>query len=225
MAIIIPTKLLALVCAMTMMITAGRCSHQEVLPTIHLTNNLTLGKTLNAHCRSKDNDIGLKQIAPGCELSWSFSSNFFCTTLFWCHLYVEDKFLIFDVYNCKKYKNPTRWSVRDRGVYSAEFQGSCQAVKTLELTNKLGKILIVHCRSADDDIHAQAIEPGSTLRWSFDINISSSTLFWCRLAVGDKRLSFDIYNSKAVGNPTRWLVNDDGVYSVDYYIPHYPWNH
>ncbi|CAN0863570.1 S-protein homolog 24 [Linum grandiflorum] len=103
--------------------------------------------------------------------------------------------------------------------------GSCQAQLTLELTNELGKILIVHCRSADDDIHAQAISPGSILRWSFDINISCSTLFWCRLAVGDKRLSFDIYNCKDSFSPTRWWVNDDGVYAIDVPKPQYPWNH
>ncbi|CAI0396665.1 unnamed protein product [Linum tenue] len=77
-----------------------------------------------------------------------------------------------------------------------------------------GKRLIAHCRSKDDDIGAQVIEEGSSLHWSFEA--VSETLFWCNLAVEDRRLSFTVYDRSSGddigGNFVDWVVMDDGAH-------------
>ncbi|CAN1779586.1 Self-incompatibility protein S1 [Linum perenne] len=51
-------------------------------------------------------------------------------------------------------------------------------------------ILIVHCKSKDDDLKARLIPVGSEMSWSFTPDIRDITLFWFDLAVQDKRLTF-----------------------------------
>ncbi|CAI0394813.1 unnamed protein product [Linum tenue] len=59
------------------------------------------------------------------------------------------------------------------------------------ITNLLTKkILIVHCRSKDDDLGAHALAVGSNIHWSFGPSFVGRTLFWCKLVVQDRRISF-----------------------------------
>ncbi|CAN1779574.1 Self-incompatibility protein S1 [Linum perenne] len=85
----------------------------------------------------------------------------------------------------------------------------------VHVTNKLtsNRTLIAHCGSKNDDIRAIAITVGSSIDWSFEPNLS--TLFWCNLAVEDKRLSFTAFQFNDRGgynDNSEWLVMDDGVY-------------
>ncbi|CAN1139257.1 S-protein homolog 24 [Linum perenne] len=84
-------------------------------------------------------------------------------------------------------------------------------------------ILIVHCKSKDDDLKARLIPVGSELGWKFGAN--DNTLFWCHLAVQDKRLKFDAYPPKNVPvfSPPYvfWNVRDSGVYRDD--VLEFPW--
>ncbi|CAI0394854.1 unnamed protein product [Linum tenue] len=80
------------------------------------------------------------------------------------------------------------------------------------------KILIVHCASKDDDLSAHGLEIGATFSWRFQAIVG--TLFWCNLAVEDKRVSF-----QAFVNGERYVpylyVRDSGVYDGDNLI--YAW--
>ncbi|CAN0859152.1 S-protein homolog 2 [Linum grandiflorum] len=93
----------------------------------------------------------------------------------------------------------------------------------VHVSNHLGKTLIAHCRSKDDDFGAQLFIVESELSWSFS-DYFGVALFWCNLAVSDKRLHFDAYKNDGVPYPTNWAVNDDGVYSTDTGFTLYPWN-
>ncbi|CAI0394808.1 unnamed protein product [Linum tenue] len=85
---------------------------------------------------------------------------------------------------------------------------------SVTITNHLTqKVLIVHCRSKDNDLGAHAVDVGATIHWSFGPNLFGGTLFWCKLAVQDKRISFVAYE-QGVENRGIWFVHDDGVYGT-----------
>nr|AFK36353.1 unknown [Lotus japonicus] len=54
--------------------------------TVSAINNLGDGVNLFMHCRSKNDDLGLRMISNGNYMQWSFKENFSLTTLFWCNL-------------------------------------------------------------------------------------------------------------------------------------------
>ncbi|CAI0394845.1 unnamed protein product [Linum tenue] len=88
------------------------------------------------------------------------------------------------------------------------------------ITNQLTKkVLIVHCRSKDGDLGAHAVANGSTIHWSFGPNLFGGTLFWCKLAVQNKRISFVAYDDDNVNTVSDWIVLDDGVYGRPYQRP------
>ncbi|CAL1358799.1 unnamed protein product [Linum trigynum] len=84
----------------------------------------------------------------------------------------------------------------------------------IHVTNMLSnKIMIVHCRSKDDNLGGHAIAIGEEVSWHFDPDYFGLTTFWCDLAVEDKRLSFTAFNDDG-DKPyiESWEVYDDGVY-------------
>ncbi|CAI0428344.1 unnamed protein product [Linum tenue] len=84
----------------------------------------------------------------------------------------------------------------------------------IHVANKLSsKILIAHCHSKDDDLGARAIPLGEEISWKF--GATAGTLFWCNLAVEDKRLSFVSYDSwDASKDSEYWDVREDGVHGT-----------
>ncbi|CAN1779581.1 Self-incompatibility protein S1 [Linum perenne] len=86
-----------------------------------------------------------------------------------------------------------------------------------QVTNSISDnlVLIVHCQSKDDDLRATRVPVGSELKWRFSPAIFASTLFWCNVAVRDKRLSFAAYEElepNVYPRAVYWEVMDDGVY-------------
>ncbi|KAK3006731.1 hypothetical protein RJ639_017407 [Escallonia herrerae] len=51
---------------------------------LHVINRLGNGRVLNVHCQSSDDDLGYQSLEDGSETTWSFSINFWGTTLFFC---------------------------------------------------------------------------------------------------------------------------------------------
>jgi len=49
-----------------------------------ITNSLEGNENLNLHCKSKDDDVGLHFLPVNQSYKWSFGTNFFRTTLFFC---------------------------------------------------------------------------------------------------------------------------------------------
>ncbi|CAL1414929.1 unnamed protein product [Linum trigynum] len=92
----------------------------------------------------------------------------------------------------------------------------------VHVTNMLrDKILIVHCQSKDDDFKAHALAVGESIQWSFEPNVFGGTLFWCKLAVEDKRLTFTAFEQSGLDRSGpytgHWYVGGDGVYGKDKY--------
>ncbi|OAY40726.1 self-incompatibility protein S1 [Manihot esculenta] len=55
-----------------------------------ITNKLGNGRTMNIHCRSRDDDLGHHSVADGSKIFWKFSVNFWGTTLFYCNVKWDD---------------------------------------------------------------------------------------------------------------------------------------
>ncbi|CAL1414931.1 unnamed protein product [Linum trigynum] len=86
---------------------------------------------------------------------------------------------------------------------------------TVHVTNKLSSrmVLIVHCKSGDDDLGARALEPDADFGFSFGPSFWGGTFFWCNVAFQDKRLSFVAYDQNLHhGWVVDFDVEDGGVY-------------
>ncbi|CAN1805384.1 hypothetical protein LINPERHAP1_LOCUS24255 [Linum perenne] len=79
----------------------------------------------------------------------------------------------------------------------------------MHIRNELSMMLILHCQSGDDDLHARVIPVGSEFTWLF--TLTGGTLFWCDLAVQDKRVHIDVVDGEKY-YPLYWVVKDDGIY-------------
>eukprot|EP00257_Ricinus_communis_P018015 XP_015576599.1 S-protein homolog 74-like [Ricinus communis] len=94
---------------------------------VHVTNGLGT-RNLLAHCKSKDDDLGIRYVSVGSEFSWGFKMNFIGTTLYWCYLAPDTNshvsMKVFwnnrnftskcDNFNCC-------WVAKDDGVYLRNF--------------------------------------------------------------------------------------------------------
>ncbi|CAN1143027.1 hypothetical protein LINPERPRIM_LOCUS26319 [Linum perenne] len=95
---------------------------------------------------------------------------------------------------------------------------------TMHIINELTLLdLIVHCRSKDDDLGAQVVHVMSEFSWSF--TGYGITLFWCKVAVQDKRAHFVAFDGHGVC-PFHWVVDDTGVHAKETRCEHtyYPWS-
>lgn len=95
--------------------------------TVHIINTLSNNDTpFSVHCKSQDDDLGLKTPTVGDDYNFSFRANVFKTTRFYCHFLWGSRKQVFDVFNryqsyeCGKIKRNNYecfWKVQDDGFY------------------------------------------------------------------------------------------------------------
>ncbi|KAF7846978.1 hypothetical protein BT93_L3519 [Corymbia citriodora subsp. variegata] len=82
-------------------------------------NNLPGGVPLTVHCKSKDDDLGFKEIPTNGTWEFRFKGNFWGTTLFFCSFKWSDQFHYYDIYVEKRdfYRCRTlcQWYVQPTG--------------------------------------------------------------------------------------------------------------
>ncbi|KAK8479354.1 hypothetical protein V6N12_074553 [Hibiscus sabdariffa] len=92
---------------------------------VHAVNGLSNNKILLIHCKSRDDDLGERNLTAGNEFQWKFKTNVFGTTLFWCFMasrsdHVHAKFNVFldneDLFYRCNWKNCI-WIAKDDGIY------------------------------------------------------------------------------------------------------------
>ncbi|CAN0881190.1 hypothetical protein LINGRAHAP2_LOCUS14096 [Linum grandiflorum] len=107
-------------------------------------------------------------------------------------------------------------------VTTASGKWSWPSEETMHISNELSMKLIVHCGSGNDDLKAQIVPVKSEYSWKF--TGYGITLFWCRVAVQDKRADFVAFDGRGYC-PFHWVVNDTGVYANEpgCYPDHIPW--
>ncbi|KAL4383584.1 hypothetical protein GQ457_15G024770 [Hibiscus cannabinus] len=82
------------------------------------------------------------------------------------------------------------------------------------------KILLVHCKSKDDDLGEHHLSVGSETQWHFKLNLIKSTLFFCYMASESDHVhvSLDVFwdDQKLFYKCNRenciWIAKDDGIY-------------
>ncbi|CAJ1949824.1 unnamed protein product [Sphenostylis stenocarpa] len=70
--------------------------------------------------------------------------------------------------------------------------------RTVRVTNDLtnGIVLLLRCRSRDNDLGIHALGSGEYQEWTFRDNLAHTTLFWCAMRASNVQLSFEIYSYK-----------------------------
>lgn len=56
---------------------------------VHVVNQLSSGRSLFVHFKSKDDDLGQRDLAIGSWYSWKFRENCIGQTLYWCYVRTE----------------------------------------------------------------------------------------------------------------------------------------
>ncbi|MBA0730435.1 hypothetical protein Goshw_019836 [Gossypium schwendimanii] len=57
---------------------------------VYVVNGLSDGRMLFVHCKSRDNDLGSRNLDVGTNFTWSFQQHIFRRTLFWCYVSKDD---------------------------------------------------------------------------------------------------------------------------------------
>ncbi|XP_062147850.1 S-protein homolog 1-like [Alnus glutinosa] len=114
---------LLLVLALCMSTGALICNSAMNKFSVHVMNGFK-NQTLQTHCQSKDDDLGLQLVPVNGEFQWHFRVNYFGTTLYFCNMWwvgghrsfnvfwVNDDFLVKDCGN-----SDCRWKAQEDGIY------------------------------------------------------------------------------------------------------------
>ncbi|CAI0458680.1 unnamed protein product [Linum tenue] len=91
----------------------------------------------------------------------------------------------------------------------------------VDVVNELGggKVLLVHCKSRDDDLGPHNITVGSQYEFRFKLNVLIPTLFTCYAAPdGSQHVDYTAFKEdeaeyrESSGHHTFWIAKDDGIY-------------
>lgn len=93
---------------------------------VYIVNGLSNDQNLLTSCKSKDDDLGIHNLSVGSNVTWSFRTDFFHSTLFSCSVSKGTASATFDVFwydahlfdKCN-WKNCI-WVARDDGIYLAD---------------------------------------------------------------------------------------------------------
>lgn len=112
-------KQLIVLFVMTMFISATM-SHAKT--TVVINNDLGGGLALQYHCKSGDNDLGVRSLAPGGSWSFQFNPDIFGRTLYFCSFSWPNESHYFDIYIQKRDKEFEKfgctncsWKIRKNG--------------------------------------------------------------------------------------------------------------
>ena len=87
---------------------------------VRIINNLN-NKLLNYHCKSGDDDLGIRTLQPKGEWEFSFRLHWIASTLFYCYFWYDNFYAAFDVYSAYLAKvcggNNYYWTVQEDGFY------------------------------------------------------------------------------------------------------------
>src|ERR1044072_44058 len=86
---------------------------------ITVSNNLEGGLDLTIHCKSRDDDLGVHVLHTSETFEWSFTPNFWGTTLFYCSFQWQGapSILWFDIFDGSRDDNCHRcaWTIKKNG--------------------------------------------------------------------------------------------------------------
>ncbi|KAL8052048.1 hypothetical protein ABFX02_06G188000 [Erythranthe guttata] len=109
-------------------LTVSDCTFTDEIE-IHVINRLPFPQ-LRFHCASGDDDLGYHNVNPNYDFHWKFCTDFVPSTLFFCHLWWNNKDVSFDVFSTKTYyrclEGKCYWEARTDGIYFADGEDPTQ---------------------------------------------------------------------------------------------------
>ncbi|KAB2071174.1 hypothetical protein ES319_A08G204800v1, partial [Gossypium barbadense] len=81
-----------------------------------------------------------------------------------------------------------------------------------------GKILLVYCKSKDDDLGIHNLTADTEFIWKFKLNFFGGTLFWCYMAHDNFHAAFDAFREnngffqECNYGDCIWTAKDDRIY-------------
>nr|KJB26086.1 hypothetical protein B456_004G224500 [Gossypium raimondii] len=81
-----------------------------------------------------------------------------------------------------------------------------------------GEILLVHCKSKDNDLGIHNLTVGTEFSWKFKLNFFGGTLFWCYMAHDNFHATLDVFREiegffdECNYGDCIWTAKDDGIY-------------
>ena len=88
---------------------------------VKIINTIEESEKLTAHCKSKDDDLGIHEIFFGKDIEWTFKVNFWRTTKYYCYMSWGGKSLAFDAYDYDRdyrYCGSCIWKFQTKGAFS-----------------------------------------------------------------------------------------------------------
>ncbi|KAI3719140.1 hypothetical protein L6452_20034 [Arctium lappa] len=95
---------------------------------------------------------------------------------------------------------------------------------TVQITNLIEyvKLMVIDCRSLDDDLGRHTLLYGQSMEWKFKPNFSKTTLFYCNARWETDimlQIHFNAYDymrdNYGCGSDCRWLFTINGIYAYD----------
>ncbi|AET04850.2 leguminosin group486 secreted peptide [Medicago truncatula] len=93
-----------------------------------------------------------------------------------------------------------------------------ESTTTVHVENdlKVDTVLILHCRSTNNDVGEKTLHSGQTVEWSFQTNPGGTTLYSCDIKWNNEQHKFVIYDSKKdeamCTSKCMREISPDGVY-------------
>ncbi|KAI3498592.1 hypothetical protein L1887_34369 [Cichorium endivia] len=95
---------------------------------------------------------------------------------------------------------------------------------TVQITNliRYDKVMVIDCRSSEDDLGQHTLLYGQSMEWKFKPNFSKTTLYYCNaMWEADVRLKIHFHayeymrDNYGCGSDCRWLFTVNGVYAYN----------
>lgn len=103
-------------------------------------------------------------------------------------------------------------------VVVAVFSRSSDARVRVQVINELeiGRRLLVHCRSREDDLQYQTLGAGEAVEWDFNVNFVGTTLFYCDVQWDSSSwYHFHAYDAdrdyRRCKSLCRWMISKQGL--------------
>ncbi|XP_010243875.1 PREDICTED: pumilio homolog 15-like [Nelumbo nucifera] len=93
---------------------------------VRVANDLGQGLNLTIHCRSHNDDLGLKELPYGFYFEWAFNSNIWGSTVFYCDMGWQQGSGHYDVFVARRDNSRCHyrcwWVARQDGLYALDEQ-------------------------------------------------------------------------------------------------------
>ncbi|KAF3457471.1 hypothetical protein FNV43_RR02129 [Rhamnella rubrinervis] len=175
---------------------------------VHVLIRNDVGSTLKLHCKSADDDLGVKVVPPSQTWDFRFRSSFWGNTRFYCSVEWPGAAHNFDAYVEHRDACTTcAWSIEPENPYIPE-------KINVDIFNDLGQgfNMTIHCKSKNDDLGVHVVPPNGDWQFNFKTSFWGDTQFFCSVEWPGASHYFDAFIEKrefGVCTTCVWSIKPD----------------